>query len=95
MTTYAQTSYRLEGNVFYQEKVIKTKDTLTTSYKISFGDSQEYPIIINKDDGRCYVWRKSQKTGKLYKCYLREDVCLKVCQLTGITYSYKPNPYKR
>ena len=90
MTTYAQTSYRLEGNIFYQEKVIKTKDTLTTSYKISFGDSQEYPIIINKDDGRCYIWRKSKQSGKLYKYYLCEEICIKVCELTGITYSYKP-----
>lgn len=45
---YAQTSYRFENNTFYQEKASKAKDTLVTSYKISFGNSQEYNIILER-----------------------------------------------
>lgn len=93
--SFMKAQVNFDGNTFYQERVIKTKDTLVTPYKISFGDSQTYDIIINKDNGRCFIWRKSKKTNKLYKYYLKEDVCVKVCKLIGITYSYKPQPYKR
>lgn len=61
-------------------------DTLLTAYKWEDSKGLQYPIIINKSTGRCWVWRKSGKTGKMYKSYVTEDIAKQVCKELGITY---------
>ena len=62
------------------------KDTLATKFKWEDSKGNKYPIIVNKGSGACYVWRKSAKTGKMYKSYLGAEVSQAVCKELGITY---------
>ena len=77
-----------EGNTFKSiAKAPKAKaDTLVTPFKFEDSKGGVYPIIVNKASGRCYVWKPSGKTGKLYKQYMKEDVSKAVCEELNITY---------
>lgn len=65
----------LKGKTFEQvdsPKTSKQKDMGTkTPYTFKAKDGKEYPIYISKN-GKAFIWRKSAKTGKLYKQYLPE-----------------------
>jgi hypothetical protein len=76
-----------EGNTFKSITSSKAKaDTLLTAYKFEDSKGIQYPIIINKTSGRCWIWKKSGKTGKMYKQYLNEEISKAVCRELGITY---------
>ena len=62
------------------------KDTLATKFEWEDSKGNKYPIIVNKGSGACYIWRKSAKTGKMYKSYLGAKVSQAVCKELGITY---------
>lgn len=85
---YAQRVVR-EGMTFKQvSKSSSAKaDTLLTTFRYEDSKGLQYPIIINKQSGRCWIWRKSNKTGKMYKSYLSEDICKQVCKELGIQYT--------
>jgi hypothetical protein len=75
------------GNTFKSATSSKTKaDTLLTAYKFEDSKGVQYPIIINKTSGRCWIWKKSGKTGKMYKQYLNEEISKAVCKELGIKY---------
>ena len=74
------------GNTF---SIKNPKDTLVTKYKFSDSKGNAYPIIIIKQNGRCYVWKKSKKTGKMYKYYLsgkNAEIAKTIAKELGITY---------
>ena len=76
-----------EGNTFKLTTSSRAKaDTLLTAYKFEDSKGTQYPIIINKTSGRCWIWKKSGKTGKMYKQYLNEEISKAVCEELGITY---------
>lgn len=81
-----------EGNTFSfvsSSRASTKKDTLQTQYNFADSKGNHYPIIVNKASGRCYVWKTSSKTGKLYKQYMKEEISREVCKLVGITYVEK------
>ena len=45
----------------------------------------EYPVYIT-GNGRCYILKTSQKTGKEYKQYLPADLAKDVCKRLGREY---------
>ena len=55
-----------------------------------FKDSKEnvYKIFINKSNGRCYVNKTSQKTGKSHKYYLPEDIAKEIASKCNVPYTY-------
>ena len=55
-------------------------DTLVTKYKYEDKQGTQYPIIINKKSGRCYVWKKSGKTGRNYRMYMKLDISKEVAR---------------
>lgn len=63
-----------------------SKDTLSTKFEWEDSKGKKYPIIVNKGSGACYVWRKSAKTGKMYKSYLGAEISQAVCKELNITY---------
>ena len=63
-----------------------SRDTIATKFEWEDSKGNKYPIIVNKGSGACYVWRKSAKTGKMYKSYLGAKVSQAVCKELGITY---------
>lgn len=66
-----------------------SRDTIATKFEWEDSKGNKYPIIVNKGSGACYVWRKSAKTGKMYKSYLGAEVSKAVCKELGITYVSK------
>lgn len=81
-----------EGNTFSFVSSGRTstkKDTLLTQYEFADSKGNHYPIIVNKSSGRCYIWKTSSKTGKLYKQYMKEEISREVCKLVDIAYIEK------
>ena len=85
---YAQNVVK-NGNTFKSVKSTTKGDTLLTKFFFEDSKGNKYPIIVMKKSGRCYVWKKSGKTGKLYKQYMKPEVSKAVCKEVGITYKEK------
>jgi predicted DNA binding protein len=65
------------------------RDTIVTKYQFSDSKGNTYPIICIKNTGHCYIWRKSSKTGKMYKMYFsgkNESIAKTVAKELGIKY---------
>ena len=77
------------GNTFKSVKSTTKGDTLVTKFFFEDNKGGKYPIIVMKKSGRCYVWKKSRKTGKLYKMYMKPEVSKAVCKELGIAYTEK------
>ena len=77
------------GNTFKSVKSTTKGDTLLTKFFFEDSKGNKYPIIVMKKSGRCYVWKKSGKTGKLYKQYMKPEVSKAVCKELGIAYTEK------
>lgn len=89
--TNAQSVVR-NGNIFKSVSSSSSRtsrDTLATKFMWEDSKGNKYPIIVNKKSGACYVWRKSAKTGKMYKSYLGAEISQAVCKELGITYISK------
>lgn len=91
VAAFGQSTINVEGNVIKSVKTQTTHkaDTLVTTYQYEDSKGNRYPIIINKNSGRCYVWKKSSKTGNMYKMYCNEDTSRFVAKQTNIEYVEK------
>ena len=87
---YAQEVTRV-GNTFKSSSTRSTSkgDTLITKYTFQDSKGVDYPIIVNKGSGSCFVWKKSGKTGKFYKQYMKPEVTQTVCKELNIEYKPK------
>lgn len=80
-----------DGKVFKsQGRSTHKADTLVTSFKFEAGGVQ-YPIIINKSTGSCYIWKKS-RNNKMYRQYMKPEVSEQICRELSI--EYKPRNKK-
>jgi len=82
-----------EGKVFKSKgnnKHTHKKDTLVTSFKWEAGGVQ-YPIIINRSSGSCYIWKK-RKDGTVYPMYMKPEVSQQIARELNI--AYKPKSRK-
>lgn len=77
-----------EGNTFkaIHHASRTSRDTLATKFEYMDSKGNKYPIVVNKKSGACYIWKKSNRTGKLYKQYLPMDIAQSVCKEVGLTY---------
>lgn len=80
-----------DGKTFKQvsSKQKAKADTLVTAFEFQDAKGTKYPIIINKSSGRCYIWKTSSKTGKLYKSYMKEEVSREIARECNINYKEK------
>ena len=79
------------GKVFVSKgRSTHKADTLVTDYKFEANGTQ-YPIIINKSTGSCYIWKKS-KNNKMYKQYMKPEVSQQIARELNI--AYKPKSRK-
>ena len=85
---YAQNVVK-NGNTFKSVKSTTKGDTLVTKFFFEDSKGGKYPIIVMKKSGRCYVWKKSGKTGRLYKQYMKPEVSKAVCREMNIVYKEK------
>lgn len=67
-------------------------DTLITSFIFEDSKGNKYPIIVNKNSGSCYVWKKKVKNNELYRNYMKPEVSQAVCKELKI--QYKPRNKK-
>jgi hypothetical protein len=76
------------GNTFevVKQSIQQPKDTLVTEYTFKDSKGTEYPIVINRNSGRCYIWKTSSKTGKVYKSYMKEEIAVQICRELNIAY---------
>lgn len=89
----ANNSIAQAQNVVREGKTFKSvssrsskKDTLLTSYRFEDSKGNMYPIIINKASGRCYIWKRSGKTGNMYKMYMKTDVSKQIAKELNIPF---------
>ena len=74
-----------EGNNFsFAQTQKKGKSETKTEYTFTIND-KAYDVYIS-GNGRCYIYRVSQKTGKVYKSYLPEEVARTICNELGVEY---------
>lgn len=67
-------SYTRSGNTFKAKRSVKAKqDTILTAYIYEDANGLCYPIIVNTK-GKCWIWKKSSKTGKMYRYYLKGEI---------------------
>lgn len=79
-----------EGKTFKQvnKSVSHKADTLVTQYTYIDNMGIEYPIIINKNTGSCYIWKTSKK-GNMYKSYMKPEVSAQIAKELNIEYKPK------
>ena len=80
------------GDSVRSEQVVRNGDNFTivkktkapTKTKFTFTDSnnETYSIFINHN-GKCYIAKKSKKTGKEYKQYLGDSISSQICREIG------------
>lgn len=75
------------GNSFILKP--SSKDTLVTDYTYQDSKNVTHKIVINKTNGKCWIWRESSKSGKLYRYYLSKEICKEICKELNITYKEK------
>ena len=82
----------LQGTAFKKVPKQRTtqKDTLKTRYTYEY-NGQDYPVIINKKSGSCYIWGV-KKDGKKTKVYIGSEKSAIVAKAYGI--EYKPRNRK-
>lgn len=88
ITTYAQ-DYRFDDN--------KSSKWENTGFTYLNTDGKVYPILINKENGRCAIeviritGPRSKTPGKEYKCkkYLSEEQSKDICLKKGRKYTYQ------
>lgn len=80
-----------DGKIFKQvsNKQKAKADTLVTTFEFQDSKGTKYPIIINKSSGRCYIWKTSSKSGKLYKSYMKEEISREIAKELNINYKEK------
>ena len=76
-----------KGNVFSQTKTKAVRDTLVTNYKYE-ADGKQYPIIVNRNSGACYIWKLS-RNNKKYRQYMKKEIKAAICRELNINYKNK------
>lgn len=77
----------IDGKTVYSvEKQNKQNYNVKTPYQYMDSDSAVIDVWININNGHCYIYRISKKTGKQYKYYLPESVSVDIANKMGIKY---------
>lgn len=83
-------SYKYEGNTYSSTGRVNTNSSAPISTGFQWTDSKgnKYPIYISAS-GSCYIIKKSSKTGKDYKQYMKPEVSQDICAKLGKEYKSK------
>lgn len=94
-------SYKCEGNTYSSTGRVKSNSSALVPTGFEWTDSKgiKYLIYISAS-GSCYIIKKSNKTGKEYKQYLKPEISQDICKKLGKEYKGKkmielrPSPFK-
>ena len=83
-------SYKCEGNTYSSTGRVNANSSAPVSTGFQWTDSKgnKYPIYISTS-GSCYIIKKSNKTGKDYKMYMKPEVSKDICSKLGKEYKCK------
>ena len=83
-------SYKCEGNTYSSTGRVKSNSSvpIPTSFEWTDSKGNKYPIYIS-NSGSCYIIKKSNKTGKDYKQYMKPEVSQDICSKLGKEYKCK------
>lgn len=84
----SQAQVKREGNTFSIERTTSQQslDTVRTVFSYKDSKGNVYPIYLNKKTGSVFIFRTSQKTGKIYKQYLPAEIKENVHTYYGVKY---------
>ena len=80
--------YKCEGTTYSSTGRVYSASTSQTPYSWSDSKGDKYPIYIS-NSGSCYIIKKSNKTGKDYKQYMKPEVSQDICSKLGKEYKGK------
>ena len=85
----AQSSYKCEGTT-YSSTGGQERNSVPQATPYTWKDSKgkTYTIYIS-NSGSCYVIKKSNKTGKDYKMYMKPEISKDICNKLGKEYKSK------
>ena len=83
-------SFKCEGNTYSSMGRVKSNSSAPISTGFEWTDSKgnKYPIYISAS-GSCYIIKKSNKTGKDYKQYMKPEISQDICNKLGKEYKGK------
>lgn len=82
-------SYKCEGSTYSSTgRVHSASTSQITPYTWQDSKGNKYPIYIS-NSGSCYIIRKSNKTGKDYKQYMKPEISQDICAKLGKEYKSK------
>ena len=89
MIANAQKSYTCVNNTYSSTGRVACKTAPTpTPYSWSDSKGNKY-IIYMSSNGSCYIIKKSNKTGKDYKMYMKPEISQDICKKLGKEYKCK------
>lgn len=84
-------SYKCENNTYSSTGRVNNSSAPTfTPYSWSDNKGNKYPIYIS-NSGSCYIIKRSNKTGKEYKMYMKPEISQNICRKTNREYKSKKN----
>ena len=83
-------SYKCEGKIYSSTGRVNANSSAPVSTGFEWTDSKgnKYPIYISAS-GSCYIIKKSNKTGKDYKQYMKPEISQDICNKLGKEYKGK------
>ena len=83
-------SYKCEGNTYSSTGRVNTNSSapIPTGFEWTDSKGNKYPIYISAS-GSCYIIKKSNKTGKEYKQYIKPEISQDICAKLGREYKGK------
>lgn len=82
-------SYKCEGTTYSSTgRVNNSSAPTSTNFTWTDSKGKQYPIYISAS-GSCYIIKKSNKTGKEYKQYLKPEISQDICKKLGKKYVSK------
>ncbi len=84
-------SFKCEGTTYSSTgRVNNSSAPISTGFTWTDNKGNKYPIYIS-NSGSCYIIKKSSRTGKDYKMYLKPEVSQDICAKLGKEYKGKKN----
>lgn len=82
-------SYKCEGTTYSSTgRVNNSSAPISTGFTWSDSKGNKYPIYISQS-GSCYIIKKSNKTGKDYKMYMKPEISQDICKKMNREYKGK------
>lgn len=83
-------SYKCEGNTYSSTGRVNAdlSAPISTGFEWTDNKGNKYPIYISTS-GSCYIIKKSSKTGKDYKQYMKPEISQDICNKLGKEYKSK------